>query len=277
MLTIKKIFLLIIVLMTGFFAAQGQSMLRVSLRDHATQISVSVDGRYFSRRGTSVTVGELPYGRHSLKVYAVGYTRRGRGVEEVIYSGSIKTYNGMISLVVVDPLAGTRSVREVDIDEYMASHPMSARGKFMGSKPDGKDLQGYGSSSDNNGGQPDNNRPAANVANTTEARPVTSPTSASKPGTLTQSRMVLMKKKAAEKTNDTQKMIVLKDELNKEKITTAQVAEVMDWFTFESSKVEFAKWAYTITTDKEYFGSLKDKLAYQNSQEELNTFISEQK
>ncbi len=254
-------------LAAGFTKSMGQSMLKVSLRDNATQISVSVDDRHFNKRGTSITVGELPYGSHYLKIYAMEYSRRGRGYEEVIYEGRVKTYNGMITLFVFDPATGGNDIQEMEIDAYTANHPIAGKGRFSGSS---RNEVNNGNNTNIN-----NNNTAVNNTTTEPASPVASPVS-EKFGTFTDSKFNQLKTKAAAKSTDTQKMGVLKDELKNEKVTTNQVADIMDLFIFEASKVEFAKWAYSITVDPEYFSDLESKFAYKASQDDLDKFIKEQ-
>jgi len=68
-------------------------------------------------------------------------------------------------------------------------------------------------------------------------------------------------------------MKVLKDALANETFVTYQVGNMMDWFSFESSKVDFAEWAYTKTVDKENFTDLENKLTYKNYRDDLDKFI----
>ena len=270
----KNLSIVIIFLVAGSGTSIGQSMLKVSLRDNTTQISVSVDNRYFNRRGTSVTVGELPYGRHSLKIYSMVHDRRGRGYEEVIYNGMVKTYNGMISLLVFDPVTESTDLQEMEIDAYMANHPASNRGRFSGTSQADYNAEYSGS---RNNGQADNRGQMTETTNANSQDEPASPIPADQLGTLTDSKYDDLKKKASEQETDTKKLTVLKDELKNERVNTSQVADMMDWFTFEASKVEFAKWAYSITADKAYYSDLENKFSYKASQDELDKFIREQK
>jgi Domain of unknown function (DUF4476) len=72
-------------------------------------------------------------------------------------------------------------------------------------------------------------------------------------------------------------MNLLKDELKNDKITTYQVSNIMDWFSFETSKVDFAKWAYNITLDKKYYRDLENKFSYKSYQDDLDKFINDQR
>ena len=273
----KKLFVVLLFLASGITKSMGQSMLKVGLRDNTTQISVSVDNRYFNKKGTSITVGELPFGRHSLKIYTLVYDRRGRGHEDVIYEGTVKTYNGMITILVFDPTTEATDLQETEIDVYMASHPASNRGRFSGTSQGDYDSQYSKNGTDNNGMNNSNQNNATNNNKAIEesSAPVAIPIAAEKLGTLTDTKTEDLKKKVAAKATDTQKMTLLKDELKNEKVTTNQVADIMDWLTFDASKVEFAKWAYSITADKEYFSDLESKFSYKTSQDDLDKFIKE--
>jgi len=246
--------LLIIMIITGAITkVQAQSMLRVHLADN-TQVNVEVDGRYFNKRGTGVTIGDLPPGRHRIKIYQLNQGRRGRGFEDVIYDGKVKTIYGMISLFEYDPSTGGISVQEQDINTYTNSRPQV-------------NAQIQAHHEDNNG-----NSYAMNNADNGGA--YSSPAVA---GTLTESKIDMLKTKVAAKKTDTEKMNVLKDGLMDEKVTTSQVGAIMDWLNFESSKVDFAEWAYNNTVDKQYFSDLDAKFTYKNYQDDLDKFIQSKK
>jgi len=255
----KKLFVVLVLMAAGFARSAGQSMLKISTKDNS-QISVSVDDRHFNKTGTSITVGDLPFGGHYLKIYAIQNDRRGRGREEVIYQGRIKTYSGMVTLLVYDPATDERDMQTVDMDTYLAAHPISNKGKFSGTTQG--DVNNYNANNDNN-----------NQSNEGAASSI----SPQKFGTLTDSRFAEIKKTVGAKRTDTDKMNELKEDLKNEKVTTNQVADMMDLFTFEATKVEFAKWAYQITVDTEYFIDLESKFAYKTSQDDLDKFLNQQK
>jgi len=259
----KKVLVVLMFVAAGVTKSAGQSMLKVSLSDNTTQISVAVDERHFAKRGTSITVGDLPYGMHDVKIYAITYTRRGRGYEELIYDTKITTYAGQVSLLVYDPESGKDDVQEMAISDYQASHP-AMRGRFNNNnQQQGQYNNDANNNQQNNGGY--NNGDAA------------SPVPPEKLSTLTDAKTDQLKTTVAAKATDTQKMSALKDGLKDEKITTAQIGTMLDWFVFDASKVEFAKWAYSITVDKEYFSDLENKFSYKTSQDDLDKFIKQQK
>ncbi len=249
----KKVSVLVMLFVAVFTRSEGQSMLKVRLKDNTQQITVAVDGRYFNKRGTSITVGDLPYGTHNLKIYAVVYNRRGRGHEELVYNDAVKTYNGMLSTLIFDLATGNRELQETEMGSYVASHSLPV-------PPPPANTNAEDNTQDN----------TVYDDNNSSSGPVATPVAM---GTLTDEKAQSLKTKVAAKATDTQKMTVLKDELKNEKISTVQVADMMDWFSFEASKLDFAKWAYSITEDKEYYSDLIAKFTYKNYQEDLDKFI----
>jgi hypothetical protein len=246
----KKLIVVLMVIVCGNMHSIAQSMLRVGLRDGNTPINVSLDGRYFNKRGTTVTVGELPPGTHFLKIYTMSRTRNGRGREDVIYSGRISTDGGMATVFIYDPETGLADIQQQDMNTYTANHPRT---------------------------MPGNNHRFDNPANNNNAYAQPAPVTQEKTGTLTDAKISDLKTQATAKKTDLEIFNVLKDGLKNEQVLTRQVGDMMDWFTFETSKDDFAKWAYTVTVDKEYFSDLENKFTYKSYQDDLDKFIKEQK
>jgi len=244
-----RLFFVMMILTAGFLRSSAQSMLKVRTADNM-RINVMVDGRYFNKTGTSVTVGDLPYGRHRLRVYEASQTRRGRVFQEVIYEGKVITDPGMITILVYDPATDQTDIQEQQINSYLNDHPIPNANT-------GQNNSGSYDDGDNN-----NSAPVAAPA------PVAS-------GSLTSAKIDQLKTKVNAKKTDTDKMNTLKTELSGETFTTAQLGDMMDLFNFESAKVEFAKWAYSSTVDKDYFSDLEGKLTYKNYQDDLDKFIKD--
>jgi Domain of unknown function (DUF4476) len=75
---------------------------------------------------------------------------------------------------------------------------------------------------------------------------------------------------------DTQ-LSVAKQILGSNCLSSAQVKEIMLLFSFEESKLDFAKFAYGKTVDRNNFYKLNDAFSFESSIEELNTYIATQK
>lgn len=237
-------------------------MLKVRVADNRP-INVWIDGRYFPKRGTSVTVGELPSGLHMMKIYSIAQTRSGRAYQEVIYHGKVNTYRDMITMLYYDPYTNKADAKEEYIDDYMKDYPPTKNGEWNGAQ--GGIAKGkYNDEADT---KSDGLTVAAGA----------SPLSSGEGGTLTESKLNKLETKVTVKKMDTERMNLMKDALNNETFTTGQVGVMMGWFGFESSKVEFAEWAYPKTADKELYSELVSILTFDKYQKELEKFIQSQR
>lgn len=261
--------------------AFAQSMLKVKLADNS-QFSISVDGRFFNRRGTSITVGDLPAGVHSIRIYSMT-SYRDRGYQE-LYRGRVRTEEGMITNFTYDPYGGNANMQQMAMNQN-PNYPNNG----YGSRGNGV-ANNYPENSQRNEAPPAqepsqqdytpktepeapvNTAPDVPVVTRDENRPVASPVIVDE-GSMTEAKTNKLKTKVSSKKTDTEKLKELKESLQNEKITTYQVSVMMDWFSFESSKLEFAKWAYDITLDKENFEGLGAKFTYKDSEEDLKKFL----
>ncbi len=230
----------------------AQSLLKVRVADDR-RINVWLDGRYFNKTGTSVTVGDLPAGRHILRIYSMTMTRSGRTRDEVIYEGMVKTYRGKITLVDYDPVSEDVDIRAEETD----------------GRPPVQDQMAAAPNADVENNPQTTNEEKSGV-------PVASPVAVEELSTLNDGKIDKLKTKVTPKKTDTEKMNLLKEGLTDETMTSKQVSMLMDWLGFESSKVEFAEWAYPKTVDKESYRELLTKLKYKNYQDELEKFLSAQ-
>lgn len=282
----RTIFLFLLAAVASPSVTDAQSMMRVRLTDRSP-ITISVDGRYFNRRGTSVTVGDLPYGNHTVKIFGTSrYRYRGNQSLEVIYTTRIRTYDGMMTEVEYDPYSQSTTVTEHDLQpegNYGDDYSSRNRRQITDDVYDnGRPSTGTASSrvpvrpEDMAPLPPREQRPkvAAREDELPEGTSTPPPTPATNAaGSLTDTKMSKMKTKVNTKKTDSDKLNLLKDDLKNETVTTYQVSEIMDWFSFEESKVSFAKWAYEKTTDKEYYSDLAGKLDMAGSRDELKQFI----
>ncbi len=255
----KKLLLFILIAVAGIITADAQTVLRARLADNS-QINVAVNGRYFDKRGTTITVGDLPPGRHSLKIYTLRYDRWGRNYQHLIYQGAVRTSTGMVTNFTYDPYSRRINTQQQYLDDNAPQNPIR---------------------DENNDGREDVVQSPMVHDKTRltspDASPVASPITTDAIGSLTDKESEALKIKVDAKNTDTEKLKLLKDELRKESLSTLQVSYIMDWLLFESTKVEFAKWAYSLTVDKENYSSLSPKLTYKSSQEELNDYVNDRK
>jgi hypothetical protein len=265
----KKSVMVLLALSFSFSGAWAQSMLKVRLAD-SSQFNVSVDGRYFNRRGTSITVGDLPPGEHRLKIFQTQLDRWGRGHEAVVFEGRVKTHEGMATLFGYDIDRDQVTETEQDMSAFPAPPPAHQNGQRFRDQNYDAGNYGNGGNGSNNGYSNNNyNNNGYGGSQQSSAPPA-------EPSTVTDAKMDDLKTATAAKATDIEKTNLLKDELKNDKISTAQIGVIMDWFIFESSKVDFAKWAYPITVDKNAFPDLENKFQYKASQDDLDQFLKSQ-
>ena len=282
----KQIIGLFIVALSGVMPASAQSMLKVSLTDRSP-ITVSVDGRYFKKTGESVTVGDLPPGRHYLEIFvstSSAHTARAR-----VWEGRVKTHNGTLTVFSLNPY----NHEAVSDDEEMPD--MSRRNEAE--RYNNHNLNNYDTRDDQPNRNADNNMPGNSMTNNNQpaepviadntpdslapgtplASPVTIDEPVEKPTPKKAVKSDKLKKLVDAKNTDTDKLETVKNALKNDKLTTTRVMSVMDWFNFENTKVEFAKWAYAKTTDKANFRNVKQKLTLKNYREEMDKFLRDNK
>ena len=72
---------------------------------------------------------------------------------------------------------------------------------------------------------------------------------------------------------DSDKLTLVQSVLQNNEYNTDQVRTVLGWFSFESTKLEFAKWAYDRTIDRENYWKLEDVFSFSSSKTELSQHI----
>ncbi len=268
-----KLFAAIVLSLSVSVAADAQSILRVHMADNA-RINVAVNGRYFNKRGTTVTVGDLPPGRHNVKVYGVTYDRWGRQYDRLVYQGTVSTGYGMITNLLYDPYTRRVSIRTNPVEDSRYLQRYGANEQYRTEVPD--NASGYEYPGEENAvpaaGTSSNSLPSVNGA--VSGAPVASPVAM---GSFTEEKSDKLKKAIEAKATDTEKLKMVRESLKKEVVSTYQVSYIMDWFLFESTKLEFARWAYPLVADQENYKDLLAKFSYSSSKEEMQEFLKTKK
>ena len=83
-----------------------------------------------------------------------------------------------------------------------------------------------------------------------------------------------MKASIASKSFEDSKMTIAKQILNSNCLLSGQVREVMGLFTYEESKLDFAKYAYGKTYDIGNYYKVNDAFTFESSIDELNGYIN---
>jgi hypothetical protein len=73
------------------------------------------------------------------------------------------------------------------------------------------------------------------------------------------------------------RMKVAKQAVSANCVSTAQVRQLMDLFTFEENKLEITKYCYDYTTDRNNYFKVNDGFGFEASVDTLNDYISKKK
>ena len=82
------------------------------------------------------------------------------------------------------------------------------------------------------------------------------------------------KKSISSKSFEESKLTIAKQVFNNNCLTSAQVKEIMLLFSFEESRLDFAKYAYGYTYDPGNYFKVNDAFTFESSIDDLNTYIS---
>ena len=69
-------------------------------------------------------------------------------------------------------------------------------------------------------------------------------------------------------------MMIAKQATKNKCLNVDQIKLVLDKFTYENNKLEFAKYAYKNCTDKDDYYRVNESFTYSSSKNELNEYIS---
>lgn len=101
-----------------------KNVLKVRSDDDAP-ITIAINDRYYEKVAREITIGDLPAGRHQLKVYEYkAYRDEQGGKAKLLFSGSVKVRRDAITTCVVNPAGGEMFVQSKRFDDAV---------------PDGKD------------------------------------------------------------------------------------------------------------------------------------------
>ena len=287
-----------------FAQASPAALLRVRLNNGAP-IMVTVDGRHFDQRGSVITIGGLPPGRHRIAVYKMGGHRGyGNGRPRLIYEGAVRTEPGTFTTCLVDAWRNDMAVRVHDMDrEYNGNQD------WYNQQDDYNDIYGpdkNGPVAGNNNGAPNDNRPPSdrepdniygNAPNPNESnrnddnrngynndnRGGAYNNDGSRGGYnnnnmplagMSSSDLSDLQQRVADRMTDTDKEKLLQTALKGKVYSSADIATILGWLSFDSTRLEFAKWAYKHVADQQNYYKTEDALSFSSSKTELDNFIN---
>jgi len=255
----KRKITLSIILMVGALLSQaypGASRLHLDLFDDG-QFIVTVNGQRFYDVQGQLTVNGLDPGTHRVRVMEVFYGRRGqRQGRTVLYNGSVNipfrsavfahmTGNMQLRVSDIRRLPNRRAYRRNDrrrAPDYR--HPRDMRYPNYGRRGGNR---GYGNRGYRN--NPSGLRGNAQAFNG-------------------------LKVTIRNTSFDKQRLLIAKQYSNNHRMTSAQVADIMTIFSFDSNRLEFAKHAWHNVIDPQNYFLVNRSFSFSSSTRKLDAYIN---
>lgn len=257
-----SLFLVLLLSLAQLTMAQSRrSTIQIRLRNDKL-LTVVFDGRHYMRFGRTITFGDVPAGSHDIKVYRYfpnddpRYSdSRPRAV--LIYKGRMRVDPATTYFCIVDPQYKTMSIRESREEFYddERTYKIEERPEFDEDRED----KSYDRDKDRDWDRDKqtNSRRDQNILNDDD--------------------LYTLKSAVDERYGSDDKVRLIKNYLQDKKMSTEQVKTIVAWLSFESSKLEVAKYCYPRTTDQDKYLQVSSLLNFQNSKNDLEEEIFKNK
>lgn len=226
-------------------AQRSRTVIRFRISDDSP-LALAIDGRYYPDQSRSLTVGNLPPGSHTVKVFSVPRYKGERRI--LLYEGCLRTRPFVSYSVVVDRRRHTALMTRIGDDRDYYADEESSGGVF---EYDVDQSNGEGG------------RSGRRKYDERWEEPVS----------MTSGDMEALHQRVNERITDTDKLRLLKTVLSDKPYNTTQIAEMLKWLSFDSSRLEFAKWAYDDVSDKSNYWKLESAFSFDSSKDELSEYI----
>lgn len=250
-------------------------MLKLRLSDNSI-ITVNLDGRFIDRQTTQLTLDGLRPGLHRLEVYAdAGYRRR----PVRVYTGTLRLAPATVNIGTVDVYnRGLRlRTRPLDDRDYADSRNDDRSG--IGAGSNSRDEHQYDDRHDNGGDEVYDNGRGGNSSSTSSGSDRDgygsfphgrSNTANNSNNILRAGDMDNLRSRVAARITDSDKESLMKNVLQSQNASTAQIREMLGWLSFDGTRLDFAKWAYSHVSDPRNYWKLEDAFSFDSSKEEFS-------
>lgn len=228
------------------FAQRPRGELRVRLVDGAP-LSVVINGRDYDRRGSSITIGDLPRGKHRIQVFAM----RGKRLQnpEPVYSGRVRVDENAVTYMTVDATRHSARVQTRAAGDIVPWGDDAADSRYRGGRVDeAGNLSDNGTTRYNSRGS----LPWFNDADMEDLRT-----------------------RVAGRTTDGDKLQTIRTAIAGKRYSTTQVRAMAGMLSFESTKLDLAKQAYDGVSDPKDYWKLEDIFTFDASKKELQEYMAQ--
>jgi len=243
----KKIFTLLVasVFTLTLFAANRPSQLSVSLPGNSN-IRVIVDNSRYENSDNNITIGDLSNGYHSIKVYEVKNQSRFFNDSKLVYTSSVLIKPAYQVNIMIN-----RNGKAV-IDEQRLFDDRKYNDRDRDNRGGRNNDYPYNDRNNNRYERDDHNRGGYQMSNER----------------FYQALCIIEKENF-----DNRRFTIAKEIVEDNYLSTAQVKQMLQLFSFDVNKLELAKYAYIKTMDKNNYFMLYDVFAMNSYKERLAEFV----
>lgn len=279
----KHVLLLISLLFFSHLSpAQNQgnrnSSIQFKLRNNRL-LTVVMDGRHYQKFGKTLTLGNIPPGNHEVKVYRyypnddpryAGYNARPKAV--LLYRGKIRIYPVTMYFCTVDPEYRTMGIKESRLNnnyyednaQQIEDEPEFSE-RMEESRVVEQNIQPYKQETVEEQNTPQNSYTPTKTSKENNSKPLT------QLNNISISEMSALANTVKNKKTDTEKLNYLKDNLQHKRINISQLNTMLDWFTFEGSKLDWVQWAYPHLNDPNSVNEVLPKFNFTSSKTRIKS------
>lgn len=218
-----------------------------------TPIRVMVDGsRYSSNNGQGITLKNLTMGYHTVKVFV---KKNGRSYTNNQGGGNYGNNGSYQSIYTAQVLLKANTHTDITINRFgKVMVDEQQMGVGYNNDEDDEDWGDNGNWSGNNNGNWNNGQQV-----------------------MSDRVFEQFKQTLRNESFENTRVTLAKQTIATNFFTAAQVKDIVNVFSFESYKLEIAKYAYDYTVDKGSYFMINDAFSFSNSKEELNNYIRTKK
>ncbi|RYY86626.1 MAG: DUF4476 domain-containing protein [Chitinophagaceae bacterium] len=237
-----------------------------------TNLVVQIDNRYYAPNDNVVSLDHVPAGRHTVRVYQPRNNNRGN----VLYTAQVQiksyTHTDLMFNRFGRAYIDERRLNGIVYNDY----EQWGNGNYgdsqswtdadwnngnWGNGNNGGNHGGWGNGNNggNNGGY--GNGGYGNGSN----------------GAMNASSFTALLQQLRNENFDNTKMTIAKDALSSNRVSTVQIKQLMQLFSFDNDRLELAKAAYPRCTDKNNYFQLSDAFEFSSSKESLSAWVRTQR
>ena len=232
---IAKILLLLSLSWTATAQKSNRSSIQFRLSD-GQPLMISLNNRDFKTVNRQITVGDLPGKRQYVKVYRFIPNSNGNGGQaNIVYSGTFRTKPGFKYDAIVDVNRRKLSIKELgQVNFEPNSMPPPPMPNSQGSN-------------------------AIDVEN---------------PDFSLSGKLIYLKQQMDKETADTKKLELVKEYIQKNKVSSSDLKKIAPWIMFDDNKMNLLKYAHSYLIDSQNFYQLKEVFTLPEAQNEFEKYVS---